>query len=106
MFQTYLVKIDGILFLQCPYPFSPFIAITLYNYWIGHRPWDNPLFDTPLRKEYCGQIKCDILKILRWILIPENLTHLKQNTLSESINNGSSISSYNIFVFLISPTHT
>lgn len=67
------------------------------DYWIRHQPWDSPLFDIPLRKEYCDQIKYDILKILRWILIPENLTHLKQNTLSESINNSSSISSYNIF---------
>lgn len=68
------------------------------DYWIGlHRPWDSPLFDIPLRKEYCDQIKYDILQILRWILIPENLTHLKPNTLSESIKYGSSISSYNIF---------
>lgn len=30
MFQTYLVQIYGILFLQCPYPLPPFIAIIDY----------------------------------------------------------------------------
>lgn len=95
MFQTDSVKVDGIYFCNVHIP-SLLLCPLLYDHWIGqHQPWDSPLFDIPW-KEYCDQIKYDILQILDEFWFQENLAHLNKTHYQESIN-GSSISSYNIF---------